>query len=709
MKSTKLFFLGATAILASCASPQKEAAAMALEYPETKKGEVVHEYFGIEVADPYNWLENDTSSETEAWVTAQNEVTQGYLKQIGYRQQLADRMTELINYPRVGAPNKVGDYVFISKNDGLQDQSVIYYRKGDEEEKVFMDPNAMSENGTVSISLLGANDDHTLMAYSLSEAGSDWSSIHVRDIEKNEDVEDVLEWCKFSGASWYENGFFYSRYPAPQEGTELSASSDFHMVYYHEIGTPQSEDKLIYKNEDNPRLYHFGNLTEDKEYFVLYEAQGTEGVNVWFQEPNRLDEGFVPMTNDFASKSDVVDFKNGKFIVATDLDAPMRRIVAVDPANPSPENWETIVPEREVYLSSVSTGGGQMFVSYLENAMSKIYRMNYDGTEANEIELPGAGSAGGFGGEKDWETLYYSYTSFTDPGSIYAYDVATGASEVYYQADLAFNPEEYESKQVFYKSKDGTEVSMFIVHKKGLELDGTNPTLLYGYGGFNISLTPSFSTSRLLLLENGGVFAMPNLRGGGEYGEDWHNAGMLMKKQNVFDDFISAGEYLIEAGYTSSDHLAIMGGSNGGLLVGASMTQRPELFAAAIPAVGVLDMLRYHKFTVGWGWVPEYGSSEESAEMFQYLYGYSPLHNVTAGTEYPATMITTGDHDDRVVPAHSFKFAAELQAAQTGSNPTLIRIETDAGHGAGKPISKVIEEYSDMYSFVLWNTGVKEL
>ncbi len=701
-------------LLASCSTRiNEDSAAMTIEapeYPETKNVDTVHTYFGHDVADPYNWLENDTSAETEAWVKAQNEVTRGYLDQIPYRDSLVNRMTELINYPRVGAPRRVGEYVFLTKNDGLQDQSVIYYKKGEEgEEMVFLDPNAMSENGTVSVNLVGSSDDHKYMAYTVSEAGSDWSSIHVREIETNTELDDVLEWCKFSGASWYGNSFFYSCYPAPAEGTELSASSDFHMIYYHELGTSQDEDKLIYKNEDNPRLYHYGGMTEDNEYFIMYEAQGTEGVNVYFQDPEKLDQEFIPFTNDFGSKSNVVDFKNGKFIIATDLDAPMRRVVAVDPAKPGPENWETIVPERDVYLSSVTTGGGVMFAEYLENAMSHIYRMNYDGSDIQEIELPGAGSAGGFSGEKDWETLYYSYTNFTDPGTIYAYNVATGESEAYYQADLKFDPDMFESKQVFYKSKDGTEVSMFIVHKKGLELDGTNPTLLYGYGGFNISLTPSFSTTRLLLLENGGVFAMANLRGGGEYGEDWHKAGMLLKKQNVFDDFIYAGEYLIAEGYTSKDHLAIMGGSNGGLLVGACMTQRPDLFAAALPAVGVLDMLLYHKFTVGWGWVPEYGSSEESEEMFNYLLNYSPLHNLEEGTEYPATLVTTGDHDDRVVPAHSFKFAATLQEKHAGENPVLIRIETDAGHGAGKPISKIIEEYADVYSFMMWNTGVRKL
>ncbi len=696
----------AVGFFASCnPTPQNETSPMALEYPESPKVDTVHTYFGTEVPDPYNWLENDTSAETEAWVHAQNEVTQAYLAQIPYRQQLADRLTELINYPRVGEPIKVGDYIFISKNDGLQDQSVIYYKKGDDgEEQVFLDPNAMSESGTVSVNLLGASDDDRYIAYSMSEAGSDWSTIHVREIATNTEQGDVLKWCKFSGASWYGNGFFYSRYPTPAEGTELSATSDFHTVYFHELGTPQSADQLIYRNEDNPRLYHYGYMTEDNEYFIFYEAQGTEGVNVYFQEPERLDEGFIPFTNDFASKSSVVDFKNGRFLLVTDLDAPMRRVVAVDPRQPDPAHWQTIVPERDVYLASVSTGGGQMFAEYLERAVSKIYRMNYDGSEAAEIALPGAGSAGGFSGEKDQKTLYYSYTGFTDPGSIYAYDVASGSSEIYYQAELKFNPEDYESRQVFYKSKDGTEISMFLVHRKGLELNGTNPTLLYGYGGFNISLTPSFSSIRLMFLESGGVFAMPNLRGGGEYGEEWHRAGMLQQKQNVFDDFIAAAEYLIAEGYTSSENLAIMGGSNGGLLVGACMTQRPELFAVAVLSVGVLDMLRYHKFTVGWGWVPEYGSSEESAEMFQYLYGYSPLHNVQAGTAYPATLVVTGDHDDRVVPAHSFKFAATLQENHSGPNPTLIRIETDAGHGAGKPISKIIEEQADIYSFLLWNT-----
>ncbi|MDR9398223.1 prolyl oligopeptidase family serine peptidase [Salibacter sp.] len=716
MKKALLLFAAAASLVACNQSQKQEKKAKAewkqfdVKYPETKKVDTVDEYFGVKVKDPYRWLENDTAKDTEAWVEKQNEVTFGYLDKIPYRDSIKSRYTELMNYPKVSAPRKVGDYFFIYKNDGLQDQSVIYYKKGkDGEEKVFMDPNKMSEDGTVTVSLMGASDDDRYMAYRYSEAGSDWGEIRVRDIEKNEDTGDILKWVKFSGAAWYKDGFYYSRYPAPKDGLELSAKNTFHQVYYHKLGTSQDKDKLIYANKENPKLYHNISVTEDDEYLILNVSEGTENNDIYFRKTANEGGEFKPLIDGFKAKSSVTDHKDGKFYVVTDLNAPNNRFVAIDVNNVDEAGWENILDESESKLNGVSKGGGYLFAQYMENATDKVYRMNYDGSDRVEVKLPGTGSAGGFYAKKEEDKLYYTFTSFTYPNTIFEYNIEKNESKEYYRPELKFNPEDYVEKQIWYKSKDGTDVSMFIVHKKGIELDGTHPTMLYGYGGFNISLTPSFSTSNIILLENGGVYAMANLRGGGEYGEKWHKEGMLMKKQNVFDDFIAAGEYLIKEGYTTKDKLAIAGGSNGGLLVGASMTQRPDLFKVAFPAVGVMDMLRYHKFTVGWGWVPEYGSSEQSKEMFEYLKGYSPLHNLKKGTDYPATMVTTADHDDRVVPAHSFKFAATLQEKHAGTDPVLIRIAVRAGHGAGKPISKIIEEQADKWSFMFWNMEYADL
>ncbi len=675
-----------------------------VNYPKTEKRDSGDTYFGEFVADPYRWLENDTSAETADWVKRQNEVTFGYLENIPYRDDIKERFTELMDYPKISAPRKAGDYFFIYKNDGLQNQSVIYYQKGEDgEEKVFMDPNAMSADGTVTVSLLGSDQNNEYMAYRYSEAGSDWGEIRVRNIAQNKDTKDQLKWVKFSGASWYNDGFFYSRYPAPEKGTELSSKNTFHSVYYHKLGTDQSEDILIYRNRENPKLYHNASVTEDDEYLVLYVSEGTDNNDIHFKKAADFEGDFQPLITGFSSKSSVTDHKNGKFFVVTNHNAPNRKLVAMEVQNPSIDNAEIIIEESEHTLKSVTKGGGMLYAKYMENATDNIYRLNYDGSSFEKITLPGTGSVSGFSGKVDENELYFSFTSFTYPTTIFKYNVEENKSEEYYSPELSFNPGDYEEKQVWYESEDGTEVSLFIVHKKGMELDGSHPTMLYGYGGFNISLTPRFSTSNIILLENNGVYAMANLRGGGEYGEEWHKQGMLTQKQNVFDDFISAAEYLIDNNYTSSEKLAIAGGSNGGLLVGACMTQRPDLFQVAFPAVGVLDMLRYHKFTVGWGWVPEYGSSEQSEEMFRYLLGYSPLHNLEKGVEYPATMITTADHDDRVVPAHSFKFAAALQEHHEGVNPVLIRIETRAGHGAGKPTKKVIEEQADKWSFMFWN------
>jgi len=682
---------------------------MKVTYPETRKDAVSDTLWGTVVEDPYRWLEDDNAPEVKDWVQAQNKATRSFLDSIPYRDAIRDRYEQLFNYEKVSSPFRVGTNYFISKNDGLQNQSVIYIRRGkDAEETVFLDPNTLSEDGTVTAGLMGASDDDKFMAITRNEAGSDWGEIRVMDIESGQETGDVLKWVKFSGAAWHKDGFFYSRYPEPTEGDELSAANTFHKVYYHTLGTDQSEDELIYMNEKAPNMYHWSNTTEDDKYLILYASTGTDGYEVYYMDLENRAAGFTALFTGFENKSSVVEHIDGRFVVQTDIGASKYRLVSIDPANPDQANWVEILPETEHLLESVSNAGGKFFATYLENANSKVYKVDHDGANKVAIALPDAtGSAYGFGGEEEDETVFYTFTSFTYPATIFEMNIATGESELYYAPELEFDPMAFESKEIFYKSKDGTEVSLFIVHKKGLKLDGTNPTLLYGYGGFNISLTPSFSTSNIILLENGGVYAMANLRGGGEYGEEWHKAGMLTKKQNVFDDFIAAAEYLIAEGYTSSEKLGIAGGSNGGLLVGACMAQRPELFKVAFPAVGVMDMLRYHKFTVGWGWVPEYGNADSSKVDFDNLYGYSPVHNLKDGTTYPATMITTADHDDRVVPAHSFKFAARLQAAHSGDAPVLIRIEERAGHGAGKPTSKVIDEQADKWAFMFMNMGVK--
>ncbi|MCB0704734.1 MAG: S9 family peptidase [Saprospiraceae bacterium] len=706
MKTHSLFLVGLLSIIASCTSekPSTNSEKVKLTYPETRTDDQVDDYFGTAVADPYRWLEDDRAAETEAWVSSQNKVTFDYLEQIPYRQSIKDRYEELYNYPKVSSPFNAGEYYFFYKNDGLQNQAVIYRQKGlDGEPEVFIDPNALSEGGTVSIGLVGISNDYKYVTYSRSDAGSDWQKFYVKEIETGKDLPDELNWVKFSGASWYKDGFFYNRYPQPKAGEELSGDNRMHSVYYHKLGTDQSEDDLIYRDEENPTHYHFGYVTEDDKYYIMFKQPGTDGFATYFKDLEN-DGDFVELFPGFSTKSSIIHHTGGRFLVLTNIDAPNYRLISVDPANPQKENWVEIIPESENLLESVNTGGGKLFASYLEKATNRIYQMNYDGSDKTQIQLPGLGSAGGLGGRENEKTLFYTFTSFIYPNSIFQYDVETGKSAQFYKADLKFDPADYVEKQVTYKSKDGTDVSMFIVHKKGLKMDGNNPTYLYGYGGFNISLSPWFSASRLVLLENGGIFAVPNLRGGGEYGEEWHEGGMLLKKQNVFDDFIAAGEYLIKEGYTSTEKLAIGGGSNGGLLVGACMTQRPDLFAVAMPAVGVMDMLRYHRFTVGKGWIPEYGCADSSAVDFNNLLAYSPLHNLKEGVEYPATMVFTGDHDDRVVPAHSFKFAAQLQKSHVGNNPVVIRIETDAGHGAGKPTSKIIEEEADRWAFLFYNT-----
>ncbi len=705
------FILAFGILLMACNSntEQKMEKTEKIAYPETRRGTVSDNYFGTVVNDPYRWLENDTATDTENWVKAQNAITNDYLAQIPFRDKINSRLTELFDYPRVSAPFRVGDYYFSYKNDGLQNQSVIYYQKGkDGEEKVFMDPNIMSEEGTVSIDLLGASADNKYMAYSQSKAGSDWSDIYIREIESNTLLDDKLEWVKFSGASWYKDGFYYSRYPKPAPGTELSADNKNHSIYYHKLGTKQSEGKLFYQNEASPNLYHYCNVTEDKDYLIMYAATGTDGFETFIKDLKN-DGPLTKVCSGYANKTNIIDFYKGRFYATTDIGAPNYRLVTFTPNSFEQSAWKDLIPETNETLVNASTGGGYLFAEYLRNAQSEVIQYNYDGSKVHNIEFPVPGSAGGFSGKRDYKTLFYSFTSLTYPTTIFEYDVKTGVSSIFNQPELKFNPQDFESKQVWFDSKDGTKIPIFIVYKKGLERNGDNPTLLYGYGGFNISLTPSFNTSNIVFLENGGVYALVNLRGGGEFGEEWHQQGMKEKKQNVFDDFIGAAEYLIAEKYTTPKKLAIKGGSNGGLLVGAAMTQRPDLFAVALPAVGVMDMLRYQKFTVGKGWVPEFGSADSSKTQFEYLYAYSPLHNLKDGTTYPSTMVTTGDHDDRVVPAHSFKFAARLQAAHSGDNPVLIRIETDAGHGAGKPMSKYIDEQADVWAFTMYEMGITSL
>ncbi|WP_340067268.1 prolyl oligopeptidase family serine peptidase [Ascidiimonas aurantiaca] len=682
---------------------------IAVNYPETKKVDTVTDYFGTQVKDPYRWLEDDRSAETETWVKKQNEATFGYLEKIPFRKELKERLTQLWNYEKIGSPFKEGDFTYYSKNSGLQNQSVIYRKKGDGAEEVFLDPNTFSKDGTTSLAGLSFSKDGSLAAYSISEGGSDWRKIIVIDAETREMVEDTLVDIKFSGVSWKGNeGFYYSSYDKP-EGSELSAKTDQHKLYYHKLGTPQADDELIFGGTDAEKhRYVGGGVTEDERYLIISARTSTYGGKLFIKELGKENAPLVTILGEDNTSSYVIENEGSKLYIVTDLNAPNRRIVTVDAANPTPDNWVDFIPETEHVLTP-STGGGYFFAEYMVDAISKIKQYDYDGNLVREVKLPGVGSAGGFGGKKEEKELYYFFTNYNTPTSSYKYNVETGTSELYWSPNIDFNSDNYESKQVFYTSKDGTKVPMIITHKKGLELNGKNPTLLYGYGGFNISLTPSFSISNAVWMEQGGIYAVPNLRGGGEYGKKWHVAGTKLQKQNVFDDFIAAAEYLIENNYTSPDYLAIRGGSNGGLLVGATMTQRPDLMKVALPAVGVMDMLRYHTFTAGAGWAYDYGTSEDNKEMFEYLKGYSPVHNVKEGTAYPATLVTTGDHDDRVVPAHSFKFAAELQDKQAGSNPTLIRIETKAGHGAGKPTEMIIDEQVDIFGFTLFNMGFEEL
>ncbi|MFP5274763.1 prolyl oligopeptidase family serine peptidase [Coleofasciculus sp.] len=675
-----------------------------LTYPTTRKADQVDDYHGTKVADPYRWLEDPDSDETKAWVEAQNKVTFGYLEDIPQRESLKQRITKVWNYEKYGIPYKEGNRYFYFKNDGLQNQSVLYTLTSlDGEPRVLIDPNTLSEDGTIALSGAAMSDDGNRMAYGLSTSGSDWQEWKVRDVETGEDLSDHLQWVKFSGASWTTDnqGFFYSRYDEPNDATKLEDANYYHKLYYHKLGTAQSDDLLIYHRPDQKEWMFNGSVTEDGHYLIIYVSQGTDPKNlVFYKDLQTPDSPIVELISEFEANFSLIDNDGSIFWFQTDLDAPRGRVITIDIHNPARENWQELIPQAEETLEDVGVLNNQFVADYLKDARSAIKIFDLNGALVREVELPGIGSAGGFGGKRYDTETFYVFTSFTTPATIYRYDMVTGERSLFRQPTVDFDPTQYETRQVFYPSKDGTQVPMFITHKKGLTLDGNNPTYLYGYGGFNVSLTPSFSISNLVWMEMGGVYAIPNLRGGGEYGEDWHQAGTKLNKQNVFDDFIAAAEWLIENKYTRPQKLAIGGGSNGGLLVGACMTQRPDLFRAALPSVGVMDMLRFHKFTIGWAWCSDYGSPENQEE-FKALYAYSPLHNLKPGTAYPATLITTADHDDRVVPAHSFKFAAALQAAHSGDNPVLIRIETKAGHGAGKPTAKIIEEIADKWAFLL--------
>ncbi len=701
----KIFiYMCITAATVSCSKGNR--ALIEVSYPETKKVDVVDTYFGTEVQDPYRWLEDDMSEETASWVKAQNEVTFGYLNNIPYKSQIKNQLEEIWNYEKIGAPFIEGEYTFYFKNDGLQNQSILYRKDKNGTEEVFIDPNKFSLDGTTALDNISFSRDSKMIAYGISEGGSDWRKVIVMDVESKAIIGDTLKDIKFSGLSWRGNdGFYYSSYDKPT-GSQLSEKTDQHKLYYHKLGTPQSEDKVIF-GYDIKRRYVGGVVTDDDNYLIITAANSTYGNELYIMDLTNPKSKITAIVDNYDNEYNLLDNIGDTLLIMTDKDAPNGKIIAVDAANLSAP-WVDFIPEIENVLSP-STGAGYIFAHYMKDAISQVKQYDYKGNLIREVELPGVGTVGGFGGKKEDSTLYFTFSNYITAGTIYAYNPEDGNSEVYVKPGVKFNSDEFESKQVFYTSKDGTQIPMIISYKKGIKLNGKNPTILYSYGGFNVSLTPGFSVTNAVWMQNGGVYAVPNIRGGGEYGKEWHIGGTQMKKQNVFDDFIAAAEYLIEESYTSPDHLAIKGGSNGGLLVGACMVQRPELFKVALPAVGVLDMLRYHTFTAGAGWAYDYGTAEQSKEMFEYLLGYSPVHNVKQGLEYPATLITTGDHDDRVVPAHSFKFASVLQENQAGVNPVLIRVEVNAGHGQGKPLSKTIEENADIQAFTLFNMGVKTI
>lgn len=702
----KLFLIGSIGLLFGCKSNEVKQISM-LPYPETKKVDVVDDYFGTKIADPYRWLENDTTAETAAWVEAQNKVTQNYLSQIPFRDRIKNSLTEIWNYEKVTAPYRKGDYYYYSKNNGLQNQSVIYRRKGlDAEGQVFLDPNKLSDDGTVSLGGLYFSNDYKYAAYTISRSGSDWNEIYVIDVETGKLTQDVIKWVKFSGASWRGNGFYYSRYDEPKGVSELSNQNQYQKVYYHTLGDDQSKDQLVYEDPSHPLRYFGAEVTEDERYLLIYASEGTSGSEILYKDLKEEKSKISVLLPGFEYNYGVIDNIGDDLLVLMDNGASNYRVVSINPKNNKKENWKTIIPEQKELLEGAKLVGNKIYASYLKDASSKVVEYSLTGEKVKDITLPGIGTCAFSPASKKDSFVFYSFSNFTTPGTVYKLDINSGKSDLYIKPNFKINTDNFETKQVWFNSKDGTKIPMFIVHKKGIKLDGNNPLLLYGYGGFNISLTPAFSVSNMYFMEQGGIYAQVTLRGGGEYGEEWHKAGMLAKKQNVFDDFIGAAEYLIKEKYTNSSKLAISGRSNGGLLVGACMTQRPDLYKVALPGVGVLDMLRYHKFTIGWGWAVEYGSSEKK-DQFDYLIKYSPLHNLKDSVSYPATLITTADHDDRVVPAHSFKFAATLQEKHKGENPVLIRIDAKAGHGAGKPTSKLIEEAADIWSFVLYNLNVE--
>jgi prolyl oligopeptidase len=703
MKKIILIMAVATSITSFSQNQKMET----LTYPETKKTATVDTYFGTEVSDPYRWLEDDKSEETAAWVKEENKVTFDYLSKIPFRNKIKERMEKLWNYEKISAPFKEGDYTYFYKNNGLQNQSVLYRTDKSGKEELFLDPNTFSKDATTSLDGVSFSKDGSKVAYSISKAGSDWRTVIFIDAKTKKEIDTPLIDVKFSGLSWKGNeGIFYSSYEKPK-GSELSAKTDEHKLYFHQLGTAQKKDLVIFGDKEK-RRYVGGSVSEDDRYLFISAANSTSGNELYLKDLNAPNSKIIPIVSNFDFDVDVIDNLGSKLYILTNINAPNKRIVSVDASNPGIENWVDFIPETDNVLSP-NTGAGYIFATYMKDAISLVKQYDFKGNLIREVTLPGIGTASGFGGKTKDAELYFSFTNYTTPATIYSYNPKEGKATVYKKPTVDFKSENYISSQVFYTSKDGTKIPMIITHKKGLKLEGKNPTILYGYGGFNISLTPSFSIANAVWLEMGGIYAVANLRGGGEYGKKWHDAGTKLQKQNVFDDFIAAAEYLIAENYTSSDFLAIKGGSNGGLLVGAVMTQKPDLMKVALPAVGVLDMLRYHTFTAGAGWAYDYGTSEDSKEMFEYIKGYSPVQNVKMGTKYPATLVTTGDHDDRVVPAHSFKFAAQLQAKHVGNNPVLIRIETNAGHGAGKPVSKTIEEASDIQAFTLYNMGFNSL
>lgn len=679
-----------------------------INYPVTKKVDHVDDYQGTKVADPYRWLEDDNSAETKAWVEAQNKVTFDYLNKVPYRGEMKKRIEALVNYPRYSTPDRNGDYFYFYKNDGLQNQAVLFRQKGLEgTPELVMDPNKLSAEGTTQLTNFDLSKDGKYAVWGTSKGGSDWHTYYVRDMLTGKDLADSILWVKVSGVAWQGNGFYYSRYPAPEKGKELSSKNENHQVWFHTVGTAQEQDELVYEDKANPQRFHFLATSEDERFAFLTisdRGKGLQGNALYYRESKSGDNTFKPIVAEVGKfRYNPIDNEGDKILLYTNDGAENNRIMLFDPAHAARENWKEIVPEKPEPIQNAGTAGGRLYLSYLKDVTTRVYEYDYTGKLLKEIKLPGLGTVTGFGGHKDDKFVFYTFTSFTFPPTIYKYDIATGNSTVFRRPEVAFNPEDYETKQVFYPSKDGTKIPMFIVHRKGLKLDGTNPAMLYAYGGFNVSSLPGFSATLIPWLEQGGVYALANLRGGAEYGEAWHQAGMRFKKQNVFDDFIAAGEYLIRQKYTSNKRLAIRGGSNGGLLVGAVMNQRPDLFKVAIPQVGVMDMLRFHKFTIGWNWIAEYGSSD-STEDFKNLYAYSPIHNLKAGVNYPATLITTADHDDRVVPAHSFKYAATLQEKHKGANPVMIRIDTNSGHGASNT-AKNIESIADIYCFIFTNMG----